>query len=270
MTTWGTPIDEASTDHYVMPPMGTFDEPVSFGQPASPASLSAGSTVMAGALSPDAPESETLNPGHRSPDRSLLVPSVARSVVGGLVAVAVILSGILAINWIQRDDVDDSSLPAARTKSASSSARPGSTSSASSTKAPTTKSTGKATSAKPAPAPPAESGPASAESSPAEPAPTKAEAAALRIPLTVLNNSRIAGLAATARDDFRAAGWTVPTISGTTYQPKVTTVYYLPGQEASARQLMRDVPRVQRMLVRPKSLPGKGLTVVVTREYVGK
>ena len=89
------------------------------------------------------------------------------------------------------------------------------------------------------------------------------------MPLTVLNNSRIHGLATSAAEDFRAAGWSIRAITNTRYQPKITTVYYLPGQEAAARQLMRDVPAVRRMLLRPGALPGTGLTVVVTREYAG-
>lgn len=85
----------------------------------------------------------------------------------------------------------------------------------------------------------------------------------------MLNSSRIRDLASAAAGDLRAAGWPVAAsnIGNTSYRAKITTVYYLPGQEASARQLMRDVPGVRRMLLRPLALPGHGFTVVVTREY---
>jgi hypothetical protein len=246
---WAAPIYEALTDQ-----LPRLDPPAV----ASPA------------------ESPTAEPMHRSPDGSLLYPSLARSLVGGLFAIAVIVGGILAVNLMTRDgDKSSTAAPpssdASATSSRSQSARPGKSSAATgalptdgsappTANTPASKPATKATPAvKPTPAP-------SATATDSRP-----PAAVRRIPLTVLNNSRIRDLAKSAAGDFRAAGWPVDdaNIGNTTYQPRVTTVYYLPGQEALARQLMRDVPGVRRMLLRPLGLPGHGLTVVVTREYAG-
>jgi hypothetical protein len=83
----------------------------------------------------------------------------------------------------------------------------------------------------------------------------------------VLNSSRIKLLAAGAADDFKRGGWSIAFVGNTTYRARMTTAYYAPGQEAVARRLMAEFPAVQRMLLRPAGLPGKGLTVVVTRDY---
>ena len=89
----------------------------------------------------------------------------------------------------------------------------------------------------------------------------------VRPPLTVLNSSRRTGLAARAADGFRAAGWPIAGTGNYRQRVPVTTVYFAPGQEAAARQLVAEFPAIQRVLPRPPDLPGTGLTVVVTREY---
>lgn len=216
-------------------------------------------------------EDESAAPTHRSADRSLLYPSLAKSVVGGLVAVAVILSAFVLINFVQKDDADDAPAPgASRSASRGPSAAAGTTSGSQSSDAPPVSSPddeSPAISSKPAPKPKPKPAP-----KPAVAADSRSPAAAaVRVPLTVLNHSRIKDLAKAAAGDFRAVGWSVgeDNIANTTYRAIITTVYYLPGQEAAALQLMRDVPKVQRMRLRPRGLPGRGLTVVVTREYVG-
>jgi hypothetical protein len=86
-------------------------------------------------------------------------------------------------------------------------------------------------------------------------------------PVTVLNNSRIKGLADRSARKFRAGGWPVKGTGnyrgGTIAE---TTVYYAPGQLGSAQRFARqfDIPRV---LPRFSGLPGSGLTVVLTRDY---
>ena len=47
----------------------------------------------------------------------------------------------------------------------------------------------------------------------------------------------------------------------------VTTVYYAPGQQASAQLLQREFPAIERVRPRFAGLPGSGLTVVLTRDY---
>jgi len=99
-----------------------------------------------------------------------------------------------------------------------------------------------------------------------EPEPTAVDAPA-RAPLTVLNHSRISGLAAKAADDFRDGGWEVVEVGNTRLSVAETTVFFEPGQEASAAALLAQFPAVRRSAPRPAGLPGRGLTVVVTREY---
>ena len=109
--------------------------------------------------------------------------------------------------------------------------------------------------------------PTSSASAPPTTAPTVAPVAA-RLPLLVLNNSRIHGLATRAAGDLRAAGWTVRGTGNFRGRVAMTTVYYGPGQEAAARRLAAEVPKVRRVAPRFAGLPGSGLTVVVTRDWV--
>jgi hypothetical protein len=88
-----------------------------------------------------------------------------------------------------------------------------------------------------------------------------------RLPLLVLNDSRIAGLAARAARDFHAAGWPIAGTGNYAGQVPRTTVFYAPGQRAAARLLMSRFPAITRLLPRFRGLPGSGLTVVVTRYY---
>ena len=102
--------------------------------------------------------------------------------------------------------------------------------------------------------------------SPATPSPALSATPA-RLPLTVLNHSRRTGLAARAAEEFRAAGWPIREVGNTRMRVEITTVYFEPGQEGAAARLRREFPDVRRALPRPAGLPGRGLTVVVTREY---
>ncbi len=88
-----------------------------------------------------------------------------------------------------------------------------------------------------------------------------------RPPLTVLNHSRISGLAARAAEDFRAGGWEIVEVGNTRRGVLTTTVFYEPGQETAAAELRAAFPAIRETAERPADLPGRGLTVVVTREY---
>jgi hypothetical protein len=82
----------------------------------------------------------------------------------------------------------------------------------------------------------------------------------------VLNNSRVKGLAATWARKLNAGGWPTPTVGN--YSGGViaqTTVYYAPGQQASAQRLARQFG-FGRVLPRFAGLPGQGLTLVLTRD----
>ncbi|MCU1588740.1 MAG: hypothetical protein JWN31_2233 [Frankiales bacterium] len=86
------------------------------------------------------------------------------------------------------------------------------------------------------------------------------------VPVTVLNNSRITGLAKQAAAKFRAGGWPVPATGNYRGQVDTTTVYYPPGKQASAERFGKQFG--VRVLPRFATLPGSGMTVVVTRDFV--
>jgi hypothetical protein len=88
-----------------------------------------------------------------------------------------------------------------------------------------------------------------------------------KIAVTVLNNSRIQGLASRAADQLRAKNWPIRLVGNYRGRLPVSTLYYLPGQHDVAELLADEFPAVQRVLPRPEDLPGSGLTLVVTREW---
>jgi hypothetical protein len=91
--------------------------------------------------------------------------------------------------------------------------------------------------------------------------------AAPKLALTVLNNSNRAGLAKRAAARFAAAGWPIKLTGGFRGRVTATTVYYAPGQQASALALQRAFPAIERVRPRFAGLPGSGLTVVLIRSY---
>ncbi|HLZ37436.1 MAG TPA: LytR C-terminal domain-containing protein [Mycobacteriales bacterium] len=87
-------------------------------------------------------------------------------------------------------------------------------------------------------------------------------------PLLVLNNSRVTGLAADAAAQFRRQGWAVTGTGNLRGRIRATTIYYAPGQAATAHRLAARFPAIQRVLPRIPGLPGDApLTVVLTRDY---
>ena len=90
------------------------------------------------------------------------------------------------------------------------------------------------------------------------------------VPVRVLNNSKIKGLAATASDDLKADGWQVVSIGNysATNLPE-TTVFFRPGtsEEEAARALatafgLAVAPRIETLADQPA-----GVIVVVTNDY---
>jgi len=90
---------------------------------------------------------------------------------------------------------------------------------------------------------------------------------AAMLPVTVLNNSRISHLAARVAADLRAHGWPVRETGNFTGRIRATTIYYGPGQHASAVRLARTFHQIRRVEPRFAGLPGRGLTLVVTRDW---
>ncbi|HET7530712.1 MAG TPA: LytR C-terminal domain-containing protein [Mycobacteriales bacterium] len=88
-----------------------------------------------------------------------------------------------------------------------------------------------------------------------------------KVAVTVLNNSTIQHLAARAAEQLRARSWPIRLVGNYRGRLPVSTLYYLPGQQDVARLLAHEFPAVERVLPRPESLPGSGLTLVVTRDW---
>ena len=88
-------------------------------------------------------------------------------------------------------------------------------------------------------------------------------------PVTVLNNSRVFHLADGVARRLRAAGWPVSATGNAPGRFSVTTLYYLPGQQAVAAAFVARFGGIGRTAVRPPGLPGRGLTLVLTRDYSG-
>ena len=94
-----------------------------------------------------------------------------------------------------------------------------------------------------------------------------AKPAVAEVPVIVLNNSRIEGLADTAAEVFRDGGWPVARTGNFRGKIPSTTVYYEAGQEAAARAFAARFDEVLRVRPRFATLPARGLVVVVTRDF---
>lgn len=96
------------------------------------------------------------------------------------------------------------------------------------------------------------------------------------VPLIVLNNTTIGGLAAQAAERFQAGGWTVTRFGNYQNDIASTCAYYdpsTPGAQAAAEALQRQYPTIKR--VQPKFAPAPGaqplppgpVVVVLTPDY---
>lgn len=110
--------------------------------------------------------------------------------------------------------------------------------------------------------------PSPAVPSPPPPPPSPPPAARTDVvAVTVLNNSNRTGLADRAARRFVRGGWPVQLAGNFRGQIPVTTVYYDPGLEASARAFARDFDGIARVRPRFATLPARGVVVVLTREF---
>ena len=90
------------------------------------------------------------------------------------------------------------------------------------------------------------------------------------VPLVVLNNTSIHGLAQGAAQRFEAGGWTVS--SWGNYQNDIlsTCAYYdpsHPGAKAAAKALQRQFPTIKRVAPRFPELPSGPVVVVLMWDY---
>jgi LytR cell envelope-related transcriptional attenuator len=112
--------------------------------------------------------------------------------------------------------------------------------------------------------------PAAATVSPTSAAPP---AAAARLPLVVLNNTPVRGLAARAQARFQAGGWTVTSLgnlSDNTGNIVSTSAYFdpaVPGAETAARALQAQFPAIRRLAPKFAQLPAGPIVVVLTSDY---
>ncbi len=190
----------------------------------------------------------------RAPEPARLSPG--RAVAGAAVAVAGVCLGIGTLLWVT-DDPSQAPGPALiRPESAAVATTP-----VASTPSP-----------EPAPVPVAVPAPtaAPAVAPPAAPSAVPSVAPAVRkvvVPITVLNNSNRSGLADRAARRFRRGGWPVRLTGNFRGQIPVSTVYYDPGFEASARAFAADFAGIVRVRPRFATLPARGVVVVLTREF---
>ncbi len=187
------------------------------------------------------------SPSFTVPRRLAVEPtpiSPVRALAGALVSVAGVLLGIGALLWATEEPGGSPTVTAGQAQ------------------------TTPLVSSPPSPAPSSPASP-TALSAVVSPAPIAAVSptAAPRLAITVLNNSRITGLADRAAQRFRAGGWPVSETGNFTGKVTDTTVYYAPGQRASAERLQASFSGLIRVRPRFATLPGTGLTVVLTKDY---
>jgi hypothetical protein len=90
------------------------------------------------------------------------------------------------------------------------------------------------------------------------------------VPLVVLNNTTISGLAGRAAQRFEAGGWTVTRYGNYQNDIASTCAYYDPdeaGAKAAAEALRRQYPTIKRTKPRFAELPDGPVVVVLTPDY---
>ena len=92
----------------------------------------------------------------------------------------------------------------------------------------------------------------------------------IKAPLTVVNASSSAGLAARGRDAFEGAGWEVAEIGNYTAQVSASVIYYPadnPTAKAAAINLQLAFPKITKLAVSPATFPYTGVVVVMTGDW---
>lgn len=121
--------------------------------------------------------------------------------------------------------------------------------------------------AKPSPTTKRSSAPAPTSSAPA----STASQSAARLPLLVLNNTTITGLADRAKQTFVAGGWTVTDTGNLRNEIVSTCAYYdpsVPGAQQAAEALRAQFPAIKRVTPKFAELPAGPIVVVLTPDYV--
>ncbi|MEO6957969.1 MAG: LytR C-terminal domain-containing protein [Antricoccus sp.] len=96
-------------------------------------------------------------------------------------------------------------------------------------------------------------------------------AAAVKLPVTVLNAGGASGLAGRIRDALQTKGWTVAEVGNLTTAPvSVSTIYYPADNsdaQAAAAALKSDFPKLTQVAQTPSSLKYDGLVIVATGDW---
>ena len=90
------------------------------------------------------------------------------------------------------------------------------------------------------------------------------------MPLKVLNNSTVAGLAEQASHQFEQGGWTVTELGNLYTDILSTCAYYDPSAahaRAAAKALQQQFPAIDRVRPRFSELPSGPIVVVLTGGY---
>jgi hypothetical protein len=184
--------------------------------------------------------------------------------VGALLAVAGVALLVIGLITLRGHSPDDKHPPGAAPGPSSSAPHSTTASATPTASSPATPST-----------PATSGGPTTAGPTTASPPPhtTPAPPPAARAPLTVLNNSKVHGLAERVADEARGKGWPVSLVGNFAGRLPVTTIYFTPGDsggEKAARQFASEFPAVDRVLPRYDGLPPTpaGIVLVVTRDWL--
>jgi hypothetical protein len=207
---------------------------------------------------PPSPDGPSRSSGHRprGPRRGERLHTIGAAVV----AILAVLAGILIINLLN-DPSSKKATPAQPAPVTTPAAAPSTSSTPPASPSPTASPS--RASASPSPTPRPSTKPPAAKRPSAKPAPRGVFA-----PVVIYNNSSIAGLAASAADRVRTAGFDVKQVSGIRGRWPETTVYYDPPQETAAKYLASRVPGIERVQQRPSYVLRTGtLILIVTKDF---
>jgi hypothetical protein len=128
------------------------------------------------------------------------------------------------------------------------------------------------TTTKPASSSSAKSSPATSSSASSSSAPTATASSPVsgKLPLVVLNNTTVSGLAEQAKARFEAGGWTVTSTASIVNDIVSTCAYFDPaveGAQAAAQALQTQFPAIKRVVPKFAELPPGPVVVVLTSDY---
>lgn len=90
----------------------------------------------------------------------------------------------------------------------------------------------------------------------------------VRVPVGILNNTDITGLAGRAEQRLEAGGWDVPAIDTyTSGEVSETTVFYPAGMQDAAEALAAQFPEIARVEPRLPNLTSDWLVLIVAEDY---